>query len=286
MSVDVVAEVFYLQCTTDGRTAVRFEYFAPSSLTSNVVQVPVQMLIKDLRGQEKNLNIDVQGFEVAHYEGCIQEDFEPGSDKQRIAYEEVDALLKERLGASRVFIFHHAFRFRNAALGADKLNRTHRNPALYIHTDADAATVNTIIDENFDKEQGSELKKKRIQFINIWRPVGPNPVADKPLALCDYRSIDIKNDVHTMINHSRNNNYTAYTLSRNAKDAHAWYYLSAMRSDEMFIFKSYDSKPNVTPWAAHTAFEIPTTFSSRDEQKSLEFRCLVFYDDDDDDDAK
>ena len=54
-----------------------------------------------------------------------------------------------------------------------------------------------------------------------------------------------------------------------------------MRSNEMYIFKSYDSKPGVAEWAPHTAFENTTAHLSKDEQKSLEFRCLVFYDDED-----
>jgi hypothetical protein len=114
--------------------------------------------------------------------------------------------------------------------------------------------------------------------INVWRPLGPNPITDKPLTICDYRSVDINKDVHPLTIRGAGHHSTAYTLSRNAQDTHIWYYLSRMQSDEMFVFKIYDSKPDVAQFAFHTAFQNGNGSTTNEEQKSLELRCLIFYD--------
>ncbi len=47
----------------------------------------------------------------------------------------------------------------------------------------------------------------------------------------------------------------------------------------MFVFKIFDTNPNVAQFGAHTAFINENAPSSDTEQCSVEMRCLVFYDD-------
>ena len=111
----------------------------------------------------------------------------------------------------------------------------------------------------------------------MWRSLGNDPITNKPLVICDYQSIDIDKDLRPLLVRRALHNYSAYTLSLNQKDAHQWYYLSQMRSDETFIFKMYDSQPDVAQFAFHTAVTIPDAPISNNNQRSLEIRCLVFY---------
>jgi len=102
--------------------------------------------------------------------------------------------------------------------------------------------------------------------LNIWRPLGHNAITDKPLAICDYHSIDIEKDIHPLEVRGSTNTSTARTISPNARDAHRWYYLSEMRSNEMFIFKMFDSKIDVAQCAFHTTFiktKINKTFQKK-----------------------
>lgn len=41
------------------------------------------------------------------------------------------------------------------------------------------------------------LLKSRFRLINVWRPIG-NPVADKPLAVSDWRTLDTEHDLVTV----------------------------------------------------------------------------------------
>jgi hypothetical protein len=278
MTGDVVGDINYFTSTTDGCLPRVTTQAASAKMKSNLVQVPVPVTIQDLRGVEKSVNLDTNGFEVIKYNGSIQDEFEKGSEAQKNYYEEISQLLKKRLGASRVIIYHYAFRFRNSPLSNGQCNQTHRNPAFYPHIDLDSFGVPGVLERELGKEEGEKAKKNRIQVINIWRPLGPNPITDKPLAMCDYLSIDIGKDVHQFTFYGLEENHTSCTLSRNDQYAHMWYYLSQMRSDEMFIFKTFDSKPDVAQFAFHTAVTIGNEPTPNEEQKSLELRCMVFYD--------
>ena len=278
MKVDVIGEIKYLTSTTDACPAWLVEHSIPTTVRSNFVQVSTPIAIYDLRGKENTVSLDTNGLEVMKYNGSIHEEFEDNSEAQTTHYEEISDLLKKRLGASRVHIFHHAFRFRSAGISDEKINETHRNPVFYPHVDFDPAEALEIVDRKLGKEESEKLKKNRIQMINVWRPIGPNPITDKPLTICDYRSIDINKDVRPLTIRGVNRDHSAYALSRSAANAHTWYYMSDMRSDEMFVFKIFDSKVDVAQCAFHTAFKNGNGTAPKDEQKSVEFRCLVFYD--------
>lgn len=279
MGVDVVEDINYFSHSTDGEPAWLISTALPAAVRTNFVRAPVQVTIHDLRGKESSVDLDTNAFEVIKYNGSIQELFEKGSEAQQIHYEEISDILKKRLGVSRVLIYHHSFRFRGTPASDEQCDDNHRNPAFYPHVDRDRASVHAEIEKQLGHEEAEKVKKNRIQMINVWRPVGPNPITRNPLAICDYRSIDVDNDVKPMTTRLVDSNLTAYTISRNANDAHKWYYLSRMRSDEMFVFKQFDSKPDVAPRAFHTAFEIDSEPKPTEEQLSLEIRCLIFYDD-------
>lgn len=275
---DIVGDVNYFTSTTDGCSPWVRTQAASSKMISNLVQVPGGVTMQDLRGKEKSVNLDTNGFEMAKYNGSIQEEFEKGSEAQKIYYEEISELLKKRLGASHVIIYHYAFRSRSSPLSDEQCDQTHRNPAFYPHVDLSSFGIPDLLERELGKDEAETKKKNRIQVINIWRPLGANPITDKPLAMCDYLSIDLDKDIHQFTFYGLHENHISYTLSRNDQDAHMWYYLSQMRSDEMFIFKTFDSKPDVAQFAFHTAFKNNNEPTSNEEQKSLELRCLVFYD--------
>ena len=278
MGHDVIAAINYFNASTDGELPWFVASSIPTSERSNFLPPPAHITIHDLRGRESSVNLDKNGFEVAKYEGSIQEDFEEESEAQRIYFEEISNLLKKRLGASRVYICHHAFRSRNAVLADEQCNDSYRNPVFYPHVDADAATAETWVDDCLGEEESKEVRKKRFQMINVWRPLGTNPITHKPLTICDYSSIDIKNDIQPLTIRRTDHVATARTISPSAQNAHKWYYLSAMRPDEMFVFKNFDSKPDVAQFAVHTAFNNDHAPSSNLEEKSVELRCLAFFD--------
>ena len=277
MGRDVIADIHYFSASTDGDFPWFVTSSIPTAMRSNFPQEPVHVTIHDLRGKEKSVNLDIAGFEVIKYSGSIQEEFEKNSEAQRTYFEEIGDLLKKRLGASRVIICHHAFRARSLPLTDEQCNDTYRNPVFYPHVDADPITAQKWVDDCLGKED-EKARKNRIQMINVWRPLGANPITNKPLTICDYSSIDVNKDIYPLKIRRTNHHAIAYTITPNAQDAHGWYYLSEMRPDEMFIFKNFDSKPDVAQFAIHTAFNNDSPPTTNLDQRSLELRCLIFYD--------
>lgn len=278
MGGDVIGEINYLTSTTDGDAPWLVVSSEPAEQRSNLAQMFIPVTIHDLRGKEKNVNLDMNGFEVINYNGNIQKEFEEDSKEQQIYYEEMTELLKKHLGASRVFIYHYGFRSRSKLFTDEQCDYHHRNPVFYPHIDTDSAGVKEAIGKLFNKEEAEKLMQNRIQVMNIWRPLGSNPITQKPLTICDYRSLDINKDIHSLALRGQTYHSTACTLSCHTQNTHKWYYLDAMQSNEMFAFKMFDSKPDVAQCAFHTAFTNTNAPTSNEEQKSIEIRCFIFYD--------
>lgn len=167
MGIDVIGKVNYLTSTTDGADPWLIEHSIPAIQRSKFVQAPVPVRMTDPRGREDSVSLDMNGLEVMKYNGSIQEVFEQDSATQKVCYNELSELMKQRLGASRVLIYHHTFRFRTSALADEELDHTHRNPIFYPHVDALPADAHKLVDDTFGKEEAEKVKKHRFQLINI-----------------------------------------------------------------------------------------------------------------------
>ncbi|CAF0918250.1 unnamed protein product [Adineta steineri] len=278
MSGDTTGELYFFSHTIDDCPPWVDATPALGDLTSNFIRTPTHVTIHDLRGKENSVDLDTNGFEILKYNGSIHDEFDNDSEMQRHCYEEIAALLKKRLGASRVIIFNHVFRFRAVPRAADQCDENRKNPVYFAHVDNDPPGARLKVQQVLGEEEAKKVMQKRFQIINVWRPVGPNPIINIPLTICDYRSLDIDKDIHRAETRGSSNSSTNYMISCNTQDAQRWCYLSYMRSDEMFIFKIFDSNPESAQFGAHTAFINEHASQTDVEQKSLEIRCLVLYD--------
>ncbi|TFW07400.1 methyltransferase [Oxalobacteraceae bacterium OM1] len=112
-------------------------------------------------------------------------------------------------------------------------------------------------------------------ILNFWRPVG-HPAWDKPLALCDTRSIGSRHWVEADILYP---DRVGQIYLATHSIAHRWYYVPAMRPDELWVFKSYDSRRDVPArMTPHCAFEDIRAPAGAPPRRSIEVRCLVLLD--------
>ncbi|CAF2711013.1 unnamed protein product [Rotaria sp. Silwood2] len=280
MSGDITGEINYFSHTTDGSPPWTDANPKLGYNITNHALAPTRVTIHDLRGRENTVDLDTNGFEILKHDGLINEVFNDNSEMQQCFYEEIATVLKKRLNASRVIIFNHITRFRGPYLPADQCDGTHKNPIFTPHVDHDPPAARFKVKRILGEEEANRVMQNRFQIINIWRPLGPNPIVNAPLTICDYRSLDPHNDVHAGVVYRSANDVTIsnYSISRNSPDAHKWYYLSQMRSDEMFVFKIFDSKSDVAQFAPHTGFKNENVPSMNVEQISIELRALVLYD--------
>ena len=99
------------------------------------------------------------------------------------------------------------------------------------------------------------MMQNRFQVINVWRPLIRSQFHHE--YTFDYLRLSFIRcrQRYSCDRAAKTNNYrSSYRISRNAQDAQKWYYLNEMRSDEMFVFKIFDSNPDVARFGAHTSF--------------------------------
>ncbi|MFV2032238.1 MAG: CmcJ/NvfI family oxidoreductase [Gammaproteobacteria bacterium] len=218
---------------------------------------------KDRDGQHPS------GFDLVWHESKVN-DFLDAAQIGNLYEPEIDRLLKALTGASRVYIFDHTARASNPELREQKQVR---EPATMVHNDYTAKSGFVCLKEQLGDEAES-LAKGRFQIINVWRPL-VDPVVNWPLALCDARSVDITDQVDT---ERRSATHTGEILLSTHNPQHRWFYYPQMRSDEVLVFKTFDSEDcDRKPNSIHTSIDLPDIPIDTPPRESFETRALVFY---------
>ena len=126
----------------------------------------------------------------------------------------------------------------------------------------------------------------------MWRPLIA-PVRNFPLAVCDYRTVDVAGDL--VVTRLR---FPAWLADRENfsvryNPSHRWYYWRGLAPDEVMVFKCFDSASaglagvsegagapgslDVSGLCPHTAFVDPDGPTTGRLRTSVELRALVLY---------
>ena len=134
------------------------------------------------------------------------------------------------------------------------------------------------------------IESGRFALVNLWRNIAPEPVATRPLALCDAETVQPDELVVFEIHYSDRvgENYFA---KHNAR--HRWVYWSGMTRDEALLIKQWDSagelartggaRPDAdaegrsSTFSFHSAFKDPATPPDAPDRWSIEVRCALIY---------
>ena len=73
--------------------------------------------------------------------------------------------------------------------------------------------------------------------VSVWRPL--NVTDDWPLAVCDYSTIDKKNDI--LLTDSIRRSMVSEVSLLHYNEAHKWYYLKDHGVDDLLVFRNTDS---------------------------------------------
>ncbi|KAL0956957.1 hypothetical protein HGRIS_003058 [Hohenbuehelia grisea] len=237
---------------------------------TNIQSEEYEAVVHDVRGKEDTVGLDKTGFQFVNHVSAEKEFL----DEERIKtvyYQEVEELLKKYTGGKRVFIFDHTIR-RNYSNGNGKEIVDFRGPATRVHVDqTPAASINRV---NYHLGDDAErLLKGRVRIINVWRPIG-HPVAHHPLAVADYYSVDVENDLvpSKLIYPQRE----GATFSVKYNPQHRWYYLADQTPEEVTLIKCFDSETDKARLTPHTAFPDKTSPASAPPRQSIEVRALIF----------
>lgn len=221
--------------------------------------------IWDVRPVHTALSLDGNGFVRRQHHSAVT-DFHDPDQLEQVYRPEIEALVQQQTGADRVILFHMLRRKEGSILP----------PARVAHIDYSEACYRRWVQSLLPADQVAALQSARLISVNVWRPLVP--IVRTPLCLCDPHRVSMADLKDTVIigpsETARMNRREGYHVKYSPH--HRWYYLSAMQTDEVWIFKQYDSDPTQPQRVAHCAFEPPEVPADAPPRESIEVRALAF----------
>ncbi|KAJ9604890.1 hypothetical protein H2200_010279 [Cladophialophora chaetospira] len=256
-----------------------FQVFSPTAddaaASTNLVfeDGPLQH-INDARGHEKEYSLNQNGFAFCKHD--VKDGiFNTAVQVEKQYLPEMERLLRQHVqDVTEVYFFDWRIR-RNKDITKSVIDANdkmqHLLPARHVHIDQtpSAAVGRTLLHL---PEKADRLLRGRVRIINLWRPL-VHEVQDRPLALCDMRSVSADDVVEA--DHVRKQyNGSNYYLKFSSK--YRWHYLSRQTRDEVTMIQMFDSEMEGVSGCPHSSFDLTHPPEKAIKRESIEVRALVF----------
>jgi hypothetical protein len=248
-----------------------YAYATPPGVPQRFTPVDERaVFIRNGRPQAADFSLDREGFALVDDDGIVP-DFYDEAQVRAVYYRHVARLVRQQTGAVKVHVFDHNVR---SAPRESRGEPGVRLPAKRVHNDYTAKSAPQRVRDLFPREADA-LLKRRFAFVNVWRPIA-GPVQESPLAVADAGSIAPHDWVPTDLIYK---DRIGETYSVVYSDAHRWFYFPRMQTHEALLIKCYDSaRDGRARFAAHTAFDDPTSPPDAAPRESIEARTVAFFD--------
>ncbi len=273
----VNAKVSYLSASEE---RPKYRIYPPSSgrESTSPVTEPSEVEIFDFRPVIADFTLDGDGV-ILRRQDLLPGDYTDPEYVTSTYYPLMRSLVMEVTGAREVIVFDHNTR---SADSSRRMQSGSQPPVPTAHGDYTLSSGPRRLQEVLREHDRGELAGGRSAIINVWRPL-KGPVQDTPLAMCDPRTVKDEELVDTPIEHYSSGDldtpsHVGSVYSVRSGEHHRWGYVSAMTTDEILIFKTFDSKTDVaTRLTLHSAFNDPTCPAEFQPRESIEVRTAVFY---------
>ena len=228
-----------------------------------------RMDVRNGRPLAHTFSLDGNGFVFVGHKTRVA-DFFDAEELKSVYYPEVERLIKDVSGASRVVLFDHTLR---SGDGGEREARLIREPVLSAHNDytewSGPQRVRDIL-----PDEAEALLARRFAIIQVWRAIN-QPIQSNPLAVADAKSVAFEDFLLAERRYPGRVGQT-YRLTHNPN--HRWFYFPQMRRDEALVFKVYDSETDGRArFTPHTSFEDPDSPRGAPPRQSIEARALAFF---------
>lgn len=231
-----------------------------------------EISIYDGRPIADQLDLDKQGFILREYDTAVT-DFYDDAEVLSVYYPEMEQVVKQATGCSKVVVFDHTIRVDDEKTQAD---RKVRGPVKNMHNDFTINSAAQRVRDLLPPDEAEERLQKRYGSINVWRPI-VGPVETAPLAICGWDSIDNDNLVAA---ERRYEDRIGGVLHLIHNPEQRWYYFPRMERQEVVLLKCFDSLDDGTAkWTCHGSFKDPNSPPNARPRESIEIRTLYFFDD-------
>ena len=277
-----------------------------------------EVIINDARNllPSQNKHLNRHGFQlVKHPLAITTQQFLDNNEVVKKYYPTCSEIIMNATNATRVIPFDYNIRWPKGKKDKQRIvnGQQVQAPLHYVHGDytivsapqrlrdlairPGALNSNNTLEDEFCSLYDTELisavlsEKKRFSFINVWRNIDDSPVMKDPLALCDAQSKDANDLVVFEIYYDDRigeNYFSKYSPKHN------WWYYPHMTHDEVLLIKQWDSagrfaqyggtltdtddRNSLCTFSFHSAFTDPNTPPEAPDRKSIEVRCVAFFD--------
>ena len=302
----------------NGRVLTRRDRDGSDGGTEGVVLDKRELPVHDGRLLEGAVRRTVasNGFELlARPLGQPGLDFLQHDQVVRKYYDECAGLVQEATGAARVFAFDHNVRSAQGKKSGQRIagGQQVQGPAHLVHGDYTLTSGPQRLRDLAQPPGGNDTLRPflaegqsllrpewvesalaeggRFAIINVWRNIADEPVATRPIAFCDARTVEPEDLVVFEIHYADRvgENYFSKYAPR-----HRWYYFPDLTRDEVLLIKQWDSAGTLArtrgaqgdasgagepcTFSFHSAFKDPSTPPDAPDRWSIEVRCVVLYD--------
>ena len=231
-----------------------------------------EISIYDGRSIAKDLTLDNHGFTLTRFPTAVK-DFYDDDEVLSVYYPEMEEIVKQATGCSKVVVFDHTIRVDDEATQTD---RKVRGPVRNVHNDFTRNSAPQRVKDLLPADEAEERLQKRFGSINIWRPI-VGPVETAPLAICGWDTLDEKNLIPA---ERRYNDRIGGVLHLCHNPDQRWFYFPRMEREEVVLLKCFDSLEDGTAkWTCHGSFKDPNSPANAKPRQSIEIRTLYFFDD-------
>jgi len=221
--------------------------------------------VHDIRGSEDQYTLDTSGFEVYRHVSKEKEFVDEEKIKD-VYYKEIEEILKNATGGSRVLIFDHTIRRTVPGDSASSL----RGPVQRVHIDQSYKAGSQRVSHHLPDE-AETLLKHRHRIINVWRPI--KTIRKDPLGVADARSVPEEDLVPVGLIYP---DREGETFSVKYNKGNRWHYVNEQTPGEVLLIKCFDSETDGRARRVpHSAF-IDEERDGEESRESIEVRALVF----------
>ncbi len=264
----------------------RINYVARNGLGEAVE--PTTVAIRDGR-RAKLPGWQTCGFELMQRASALQS-WEDDAAIERVHYPEISAFAQSLTGCDHALVSGHIKRDPEQAAKHPDLG-----PIEFVHSDFASSYGDRMRD--FYRDATDEAtralaragisadvvaKARRIAIVQFWRNIGP-PKMDRPLALCDARSVTAAELRTLPVHNYAGGGFFFETLAVAAPSdpsAHRWYVFPEMQRDEVVVFRTFDSERAARGeafWTPHSAFADPAVAPGQPSRRSIELRATCLF---------
>lgn len=222
--------------------------------------------IDDLRGRTDGLSLDREGLVFVERPSAVTD----WLDEEQIVgvyYPEARDLVRAHTGAQEVIIFDHTLR----ALAPEtrQAHRT-RETVSFMHADyTPKSGPQRIRDMLGERAQ----KVGRVAFFNLWRPINDAAEA-RPLAYVDGTTLNPKSLIATDLVYP---DRVGEVYHQAFDPGHRHVYLSYQQPEEVALFKTFDTREDVTCFVPHGSFQKRSGPKVEGDRMSIELRSIALF---------